>query len=318
MHGGAIRAPTTSLVPTLPDMPDLDFTGLPVPASLLGESPLWHPQEQVLYWCDIPGRQLNRYDPATGAHRLWPMPSDPACCAPVLGGGLLLAMRDGLWRFDPAHGERQLVARPPYDPSQERFNDGKADAQGRFWIGTIHDKREPKAALYCLDRSQLTRVAGDITNSNGLAFSPDGATMYWADTKAHVVFAFDVDGSDGSLSRQRVFQQFAQRQEGEPLDSYGGRPDGAAVDVEGHYWVAMYEGQRLVRLSPSGERLADLPLPVRCPTMPCFGGHDLRTLYITTARDKRPDDELMAQPLAGCVLQIRVDVPGLPAHLVHL
>lgn len=299
-------------------MSESRFTGLPVPASLLGESPLWHPEEQVLYWCDIPGRQLNRFNPGNGEHRIWPMPSDPACCAAVLGGGLLLAMRDGLWRFDTASGQRQLIARPPYDAAQERFNDGKPDAQGRFWIGTIHDKREPKASLYCLDRGQLRRVVGDITNSNGLAFSPDGRTLYWADTKGHVVFAFDVDGSDGSLSRRRVFQQFEPRQDGQPLDTYLGRPDGAAVDAEGNYWVAMYEGQRLVRLTPDGQRLADLPLPVRCPTMPCFGGPDLKTLYITTARDKRPDEELMAQPLAGCVLQMRVDVPGLPAHLVQL
>jgi sugar lactone lactonase YvrE len=154
--------------------------------------------------------------------------------------------------------------------------------------------------------------------SNGLGFSPDGRTAYWADTKAHVVFAFDVDGHDGSLSRRRVFQQFATRADGQPLADYGGRPDGAAVDAEGAYWVAMFEGQRLLRLAPDGAWLAELPLPVRCPTMPCFGGADLRTLYITTARDKRPADELAAQPLAGCVLQLRVDVPGLPAHLARL
>jgi sugar lactone lactonase YvrE len=294
-----------------------DITALPVPPSLLGESPLWHPDEQVLYWVDIPGLQLNRYNPVTGRHDEWHFTSEPACCAPLLGGGLLLGMRDGLWRFDNRTGERQRLAPPPYNPAAQRFNDGKADAQGRFWVGTIDDARLPRAALYRWSNGELDRVADGITVSNGLAFSPDGATLLWADTKAHAVYAFDLDVASGGLSRRRVFKQFAARTEGQPLASYGGRPDGAAMDTEGAYWVAMFEGQCLLRIAPDGQVLRELTLPVRCPTMPCFGGADLRTLYITTSREKRPAEELAAQPLAGCVLQLRVDVPGLPANLVH-
>lgn len=295
----------------------LDITALPVPPSLLGESPLWHPDEQVLYWVDIPGLQLNRYNPVTGHHDEWHFTTEPACCAPLLGGGLLLGMRDGLWRFDTRTGERHRLAPPPYNPAAQRFNDGKADAQGRFWVGTIDDARLPQAALYRWSNGELDRVADGITVSNGLGFSPDGATLLWADTKAHVVYAFDLDVASGGLSRRRVFKQFSARTEGQPLASYGGRPDGAAMDTEGAYWVAMFEGQRLLRIAPDGQVLRELTLPVRCPTMPCFGGADLRTLYITTSREKRPDEELAAQPLAGCVLQLRVDVPGLPANLVH-
>ena len=295
----------------------LDITALPVPPSLLGESPLWHPDEQVLYWVDIPGLQLNRYNPVTGHHDEWHFTAEPACCAPLLGGGLLLGMRDGLWRFDTRTGERHRLAPPPYNPAAQRFNDGKADAQGRFWVGTIDDARLPQAALYRWSNGELDRVADGITVSNGLGFSPDGATLLWADTKAHVVYAFDLDVASGGLSRRRVFKQFSARTEGQPLSSYGGRPDGAAMDTEGAYWVAMFEGQRLLRIAPDGHVLRELALPVRCPTMPCFGGADLRTLYITTSREKRPDEELAAQPLAGCVLQLLVDVPGLPANLVH-
>jgi sugar lactone lactonase YvrE len=171
--------------------------------------------------------------------------------------------------------------------------------------------------LYRWSNGELDRVADGITVSNGLAFSPDGATLLWADTKAHAVYAFDLDVASGGLSRRRVFKQFAARTEGQPLASYGGRPDGAAMDTEGAYWVAMFEGQCLLRIAPDGQVLRELTLPVRCPTMPCFGGADLRTLYITTSREKRPAEELAAQPLAGCVLQLRVDVPGLPANLVH-
>jgi len=290
---------------------------LPVPASLLGESPFWHPDEAALYWCDIPGRRLNRWHPASAGHSHWEFDTEPACCAPLLGGGLLLAMRDGLWRFDISAGTRERLAAPPYDVRQERFNDGKADPQGRFWVGTIDDARRPEAALYRWHRGRFERMAGDVTVSNGMAFSPDGRTMYWSDTTAHRIYALDFDGGDGSLARQRVFAEFAQRAPGLDLATYGGRPDGAAVDAEGCYWVAMYEGQRLLRLSPQGELLQEVPLPVRCPTMPCFGGADLRTLYVTTASDKRPADELAAQPLAGCVLTLGIDVPGLPVHFAN-
>lgn len=297
----------------------MDDTRTPIRAvsdpCLLGESPMWHPQEQVLYWCDIPGRRVHRLDPASDATAAWDFPVEPASLAPRLGGGLMLAMRDGLWHFDPASGERTRLAEPPYDPARERFNDGKSDALGRFWVGTIYEPRDPAlAALYCWSQGELRRMADGITVSNGLGWSPDGRTMYWSDTKSHTVHAFDVDAHDGSLSRRRVFASFPVKQAGQPLDGYGGRPDGAAVDAEGCYWVAMFEGQRVLRLSPAGEVLREIRLPVRCPTMPCFGGADLKTLYITTARENRPAEELAAQPLAGCVLALRVEVPGLPAQ----
>lgn len=285
---------------------------------LLGESPFWHPLEQALYWCDIAAHRLHRLDPVSGATRHWQFDTELACCAPVLGGGLLLAMRDGLWRFDPGTGARQRLARPPYDPAEQRFNDGKCDPQGRFWVGTIDDRRQPKAALYCWSGDTLDLCAQDVTTANGLGWSLDGGTMYWSDTKAHRIDAFDFDAATGGLSRRRVHRQFAPRGASEPLESYGGRPDGAAVDAEGCYWVAMYEGQCLLRLAPDASVLLRLALPVRCPTMPCFGGADLKTLYITSARHGRPEPELQAQPLAGCVLALRVDVPGLPVNFAQV
>jgi sugar lactone lactonase YvrE len=229
---------------------------------------------------------------------------------------MLLAARDGLWRFDPATGVRSLLAPPPYDPKVERFNDGKCDPQGRFWVGTVREPRDPPlAALYCLDHGQLTRKADGIAVSNGLAWSPDAGTMYWSDTHTHRIFAFDFHSASGAINARRVMAEFPLKQPDQPLAAYGGRPDGAAVDVEGNYWVAMFEGQRLLCLSPRGEMLREIRLPVRCPTMPCFGGPDLKTLFITTSQRGRPAAELAEQPWAGCVLSLRVDVPGLPAHL---
>lgn len=286
-----------------------------VPPSVLGESPVWHPDEAALWWCDIPGHALHRFHPASGEHRSWDFDCDVSCCAPMQGGQWLLGMRDGLWRFDPATGRRHALAAPPYDGARERFNDGKADPQGRLWVGTIYEPRDPPlAALYRYARGRLDRMAGDITVSNGLGFSPDGRTMYWSDTKAHRIHAFDFDGLDGSIARQRIFANFEPKRPGQDLADYGGRPDGAAVDSQGCYWVAMFEGARLLRLAPDGRVLQAVPLPVQCPTMPCFGGADLRTLYVTTSRENRPADELARQPWAGHVLSLRVEVPGLPVH----
>ena len=287
--------------------------------ALLGESPLWHPGEQALYYCDIPGRSLRRFDRVSAALVQWDFDTEPASLAPMLDGSLLLAMRDGLWRFDPTTGQRTRLAEPPYDKAVERFNDGKCDPQGRFWVGTIYEPREPAlASLHCFSAGKLVRKQGGISVSNGLAWSPNGRTMYWSDTQAHTIFAFDFDPAGGALGPRRVFASFPVKQPGQSLDAYGGRPDGAAVDAEGCYWVAMFEGQRVLRLSPRGEVIREVRLPVRCATMPCFGGADLKTLYITTARANRPEAELAAQPLAGCVLALEVDVPGLPVNFCSL
>lgn len=295
-----------------------DFEALPTPACGLGESPFWHPDEGALYWVDIPGCALHRWVQASGRHTQWDLGCEPGACAPLPGGALLLAMRDGLWRFDPASGQRERLACPPYDPAEQRFNDGKADPQGRFWVSTLFEPRSrPAAALYRFAAGKLDRMAADITVGNGLAWSPDGRTMLWTDTTPHRIWAFDFDASDGSLSRQRVFAEFAHLAAGQPLADYGGRPDGTAVDTAGTWWVAMFEGQSIARFTADGTPLPRVKLPVRCATMACFGGADQRTLFVTTARQNRPADELAAQPLAGHVLMLRVEVPGLPVNFAR-
>jgi len=290
----------------------------------LGESPFWHPGEGRLYWVDIQGRALNRLDPAGGDPERWDMPAEPGCIAPAAGGGLVVALRDGIWRAPHWGGPLRLLAAAPYDSATTRFNDGKADPAGRFWAGSLYDPRDARAAaLYCLDRASspaaLQRMAGDATVANGLAWSPDAQTLYWADTSRHVVWAWDWDAPTNAMSNQRVFLQFSAKPAGwQPGDpGYGGRPDGAAIDVHGNYWCAMYEGGRVLQFSPAGKLLRDIAVPVRCPTMPCFGGADLRTLYLTTARHSRTPAELREQPQAGCVFALRVDVPGLPVHFVR-
>lgn len=293
-------------------MPSQDIQALGSHRCLLGESPLWHPAEQCLYAVDIPGRQVLRWRDGADAPDVWPQAAEPGCIAARASGGLLVARRDGLWSLDTTSGAQALVAPPPYDPARLRFNDGKVDAAGRLWIGSISDARQPEAVLYRLDGSAFAAQIPGLTTSNGLAWSPDGRRMHWSDTKAHRIYVADFNAASGSLSNPRVFAEFRPRTAGE---AYGGRPDGAAMDAEGCYWSAMFEGGCVLRIAPTGEVLQRLELPATCPTMPTFGGPDLRTLFVTTAREKRPADELAREPLAGAVLRLRVEVPGVAATL---
>lgn len=298
-------------------MKTLTWTPLTDEPDALGESPFWHPDELALYWVDIAGQALRRANAFTGAHERWALPSEPGCVAPCRGGGLVLALRDGIYTAAGWGAPLTRVAVAPYDSRSHRFNDGRVDAEGRLWVGTLYAPRDrADAALYCLDAQGLHRMAGGATTGNGLAFAPDGRTLYWADTADHVVRAWSRDPLTGALSAPREFHRFAPKPAGwQPGDpGYGGRPDGAAVDIEGHYWVAMYEGGRLLRLDPAGQVVGEWTVPVRCPTMPCFGGDDLRTLYLTSARQGRSPEELAACPASGQVLWTRVDVPGLPVN----
>ena len=289
----------------------------------LSESPFWHPQEQRLYWVDIPGRRIGRVAvqglQAQGPVEYWPLAQEPGCIAPVQGGGLVMALRDGIYLACDWLGDLQSLAPAPYDTTRLRFNDGKCDAQGRFWVGSLYEpKDQALGVLYMLDGQGLHAMKDGVVTANGLAWSPDGSIAYWADTAAHQVRTFDVNTATNQLSAGRVFHQMDTKPaawvwggEAPHTPQYGGRPDGAAVDSEGCYWSAQYEGQRLLRLSPTGEVLAEVASPVPCPTMPCFGGPDLKTLFITTSRQGRSRQELAQYLGAGCVFATRVAVAGL-------
>ena len=274
----------------------------------VGESPLWAPDEKALYWVDIEGFAIHRLCTASGLHEQWKVDSEASSLARAARGGLMVAQRRGFSHFDPDTGELKLVAEAPFDQSTTRFNDGKCDAAGRFWCGTIYEPRDkPAAEMYVLERGRIRKVwSGGMVNSNGLGFSPDNKTMFHAETASHRVTRFAFDLLAGVVSDERDVRRFSTDKS---AADYGGRPDGAAVDSEGNYWVAMFEGGRILKLSPQGEQLDEIRLPVRCPTMVAFGGPDLRTLYITTA-GKRPAEELAAMPLSGKVLSVRVPVAG--------
>lgn len=298
-------------------------------ACTLGESPFWHPLEQKLYWVDIAGRQLLRADSRLQSVQAWDMPSEPGCIAPAARGGLVIALRHGIFRADAWAGPLRQIGVLPYDPGRMRANDGKCDAQGRFWVGTIDESRAVRdAALFCIDARgggtpRITRRIGPpdlaASTANGLAWSPDQRTLYWADTASHTVWAWDVEPATAELSGRRVFAQFPPKPAGwaakpgqHDNGGYQGRPDGAAVDQAGNYWLALYEGRRICQFAPDGRLLQTVATPLQCPTMPCLGGADLKTLYLTSVRQHRSDAELAAYPLSGCVLAMPLAVPGLP------
>jgi sugar lactone lactonase YvrE len=271
----------------------------------LGECPVWSIDEQVLYWVDINAPSLNRFDPESRVNLAWPMPSSIGSFALRAQGGFVAALRDGIWLIDRAGGLGDRMAEAPYDPAHHRFNDGRADRAGRFWVGSMNERRDAASgALYCLDGYfTLTQVLDGIMISNGLAWSPDGQTLYHADTPARTISAYAFDTATGGIRGKREFAHF---------DGETERPDGAAVDRDGCYWSAFYRGGRIVRLSPRGERLAEYALPAMCPTMCAFGGPDLCTLYVTTARQRREPDELSRLPQSGGLFAMQVDTPGLP------
>lgn len=273
--------------------------------ALLGESPFWHGAEARLYWVDIEGRRIHRTDPATGIDEVMQMDEQVGCIAPRAQGGLVAALENGCalidhWGAAPrAFGPAVLADKP-----EQRFNDGRVDAAGRLWVGSLtSDKANPAATLYRLDPDgALTEIFGHLTTSNGAAFSPDGRTFYHADTPTHAIRAFDVDPATGTLGHARLFHQFALGH---------GRPDGAAVDAEGCYWSALWDGWRVVRLSPTGELLQTVEMPVQRPTMIAFGGPERKTAFVTSAGKNLTDEERKAQPYAGGIFSFAVETPGL-------
>lgn len=271
----------------------------------LGECPLWCGQTQRLWWVDIEAPAIHCFDPETGQNQTFALDENVGCIGLRAQGRFIAGLRSGLWLLDAQGRKEKLIANPQEDTRISRFNDGRVDPWGRFWAGTIYEPRDqPAAGLYRVNAAlECQQMADDIKVSNGVAFSPDRRWLYHSDTPAHVIYRYPLDPQTGEIGARTVFHQF-------PFGN--GRPDGAAVDAEGHYWSALYEGGRVVRFSSEGKIVAEYPIPARCPTMCAFGGADLRTLYVTSARHGRPPEELADWPESGNLFAMRVDVPGQP------
>jgi sugar lactone lactonase YvrE len=275
--------------------------------NVLGEGPIWCPVEQALWWVDNLNPSVWRYTASDDQVRSWPMPEEVGCVVLREQGGLVAAMKSGFYLLDLERGERQRVATPETDRPGNRLNDGRCDRRGRFWCGSMNanfqDGRK-SAAIYRLDPDfTCTRMDDGFIVSNGIAFSPVDRTMYYSDTTSRLVYRYDFDIERGAIANRRVFTST----EGLP-----GKVDGAAVDESGGYWCAHVYDWCVVRYRQDGTIDRRIRLPVRNPTCVAFGGPDLRTLYVTSAVKFLSDEELAAQPWAGGVLAIDLDVRGLP------
>jgi sugar lactone lactonase YvrE len=268
----------------------------------LGEGTLWDPEAQVLWWVDIWGKAIHRTDPQTRKDEIFSTPKYVSCLGLRGKGGLVVTLADGFYFFDPVTGSFEHIIDPEEDKPETRFNDGKTDRQGRFWSGTVFEApprpTEYIGALYRLDADlSCHKMVEGIGSSNGLAFSPDSETMYFADSQRSYVWAFDFDAATGNIANRRVFIDF---------QSSGGCADGATVDAEGCYWSTLPESGRLCRFDPTGKLMRTIVLPTSIPTCCEFGGPNLDILFVTTARLKKLGDAT-----AGALFAIDVGVKGL-------
>ena len=277
--------------------------------AIIGESPTWSPAEAALYWIDVKAPALHRLDPATGQQRHWPVTADIGAFALTeTPPGAVVALRTGLFSLDFASGASKLLAKPPFDPSLTRFNEGACDSAGRFWVGTMFDPEPGVTAearpstLHCFTLGGgLVPEANAAELHNGAAWSPDEGVFYLSHSNQGEIYEHPYDPRTGKLGPRRRFAT---------VPKALGLPDGAAVDEDGYYWCAVHGGGRLHRYAPDGRLDKQVPLPVSQPTMCAFAGPELDTMFVTSASDNLTAEQLRAQPHAGALFRLTPGVRG--------
>lgn len=269
----------------------------------LGEAPCWSAGERALYFVDILAPALHRLDVTTGDFRAWRMPEAIGSFGLCPGGQAIVALKSGVYLFDFGTESLRFIVDPEPDRPQNRLNDGKIGPDGCFWVGSMDD-RPQKAPVGGLHRvtpdGRSTRVLDGLLISNGLAWSADGRTMFHADSRGPYVQTFAFDPATGLLSNQRELRR---------LSDAEGRPDGGACDMDGYYWSAGVSAGCLNRIAPDGSIERRIDLPVVAPTMPCFGGEDMRTLFVTSLATDRTGTRQ-----EGTLIAFEVEVPGVPVR----
>ena len=274
--------------------------------AMLGEGALWDAPSRSGYFVDIKGRRVHRCAVDGSERRSWEAPGPVGFALPIEGGGLVCGVQGGLYRLEEASGVFSRLLPVEADRPGNRLNDGYVDAAGALWFGSMDDGESAHSgALYRLDARGLARMDEGYIITNGPAASPDGTVLYHTDTLGRRTWAFDL-AADGSLSGKRLFAQFPGH----------GHPDGMAVDSEGQVWIALFGGGRIERYAPDGRLTASVAFPCSNITKLAFGGDDMRTAYVTTARKGLSPAQLADQPLAGNLFAFRVAAPGLPQPAV--
>jgi len=270
----------------------------------LGEGPVWVAREQALWFVDIKQKRLHRFDPGTNALTSWDAPSQIGWVLPASGGGFIVGMQRGIERFDAETGSFTSIVQPEPHLPGNRLNDATTDSRGCIWFGSMDDAESGVTGhLYALDAGGVRHAGLDpVSITNGPSFSPDGRTLYHTDTLGKVIHAVTVN-EDGTLGAARPFVT---------IEEGAGWPDGSVVDVEGCVWTGLYGGWGVRRYAPDGTLLETVELPTANITKLAFGGPDLKTAYVTSARKGLDEAALLAQPEAGNLFAFEVDVPGLP------
>jgi sugar lactone lactonase YvrE len=296
VKGGNLRYDDMTVpAPTEPtDLRVFDFRGR------LGESPVWDAASGRLFFVDIPAQRLHALDPASGRVEAWPMPEKIGSLALCRDGRILVALRSSVQLFKPSTGKLEPFATVETDRPHNRLNDGKAGPDGSFWVGSMDDRPDKEAigALYRVSpEGRVEKKFEGTLVSNGLAFSPDGRTLWFSDSRARWIRCWDHEPGTGGIWNERVVAS--------DVPETTGRPDGAAADAEGGYWSAGVSAGVLNRWNADGriERRVRVPMPA--PTMPCFAGDDLRTVFVTSLVRE-------AHPMAGGLCSLRLDVAGAP------
>lgn len=275
--------------------------------ALLGEGPIWNHELKQLYWIDIEGRQLHVYTPESDKLRSYATGERVGTVVPMKGGDALVALQNGIHSMDLVSGELMLLANPLDTLPDIRFNDGKCDPAGRFWVGTMHlEAQKGAASLYVMERDQSVRkVLDNVTISNGIIWSPDQTTMYFIDTPTRQVNAFNYDFATGEISSPKIAITIPEEM---------GMPDGMTIDEEGMLWIGLWGGSAVARFNPeTGKFMQKIEVPALNVTACAFGGDSLETLYITTASIGMDEEEREKYPLAGRLFAVNPGVKGVPA-----
>ena len=282
------------------------------PVAILGEGSIWHPTEDVLYWIDISGEKLFRYDPQKGENKTLEMGSMIGTVVPSFGKySVVVALETGIFGIT-VDGEKELLSEYPQNElSNNRFNDGKCDPAGRFWIGTM-SKDEIKGAgnLYSFNGKKLKIKQPNVTISNGIVWSTDAKTMYYIDTPEMAVFVYDFNNETGNISNRRIAFSIP-----ESL----GYPDGMTIDEDDMVWIAMWNGAAVLRFNPNtGKIIEKIDVPALNVTSCAFGGNSRQTLYITTAKQGITNKQFEQYPLSGSLFVVECDVKGTVGNMITI
>ncbi len=272
-----------------------------------GECPIWNSSEGALYWTDVLGKRIHKFDPVSGSHELFAVDFQVSAIGFRALGGLVLATWEGFAFWNETIKETIIFSNPPSELEGSRFNDAAVDPKGRFWAGAWGGmgNLDPNNNLYRLDPDgSIHTLETGITISNGIGWSPDNNTMYFTDSPRREIYAYDFDLTTGSIENRRIFAKLPEEE---------GEPDGLTVDQDGFVWSARWDGWKITRFDPTGRIEREIPLPVQRPTSCTFGGSNLDDLYVTSASIGLSDEEKSEQPFAGDLLKIKVDVRGMKA-----